>query len=924
MNNRLSGFVIVVLLFLFAGIVKAVNAEETVLRIPESTPSYQFTLSDPGIYELSYAQLETAGFPVSIVNPHALTLMTQGNPVAYQVIGDNDTSFEENEAIRFMGADFIGSKNEKLFIDETLYWLWADDNAGGSGVIDAISAPHASATPLNIVSKYLLIEPDNTFSSTLTDDWDTFENEFDVWYWTKVNKVGAQPLTRTLDIELASPANTVPNATADLTVEVLTKNNTHPHVMAVSINNDGWQEPDSWEGTRSEDLNQTVNASALQDGTNELNLHIFTAGTDRFYLNNAEIAYDAFVATKDMPMQFGIKTAGSYDLTIQNDGRDPASLIMWDITDPNQPLAIDMNTATVTAETITLPVTAPENAQFFLTATDIMQSVSEIKTMVANDIQPDTGAEWLAITHADFMTETIRLADYRQSVSGYSTYVIDVDEIYQQYGFGYRTPHAIQSYLKTTMSWSTPPKFVVLVGDATFNPLQKECSGCGVWPTDEVTYIPTFLLPIDRFAGGTVTDHPFSTLIGDDAIPDVPVGRLPVSSLEEANILINKIITYESNLNNPDLRANDLVFTADKTDTAGPFCTTLHHYEAYLPDGFDIDINCMDEMPKEEVRAELFRNIEEGVLISQYTGHGSVGGWGVGILGRDDIAQLNNIDKPFVQISGNCVDGHFAYPGKPALADALLVAPNGGTASHWGATTYGFLPEHDFLHGRFFDAVFDENILTMGEAIQYAKVKALEWQWMYEGQVYASTLLGDPAMKVMNADMALSVGADSTQYADSGVVTVTVLAANAGVLPTVSTLDVSVPQGATLLGNPTASVPVTVTSTANGVVIETQERVGFTEAVTVEMVVQVDAPLNSEIENFVTVQISAPGDENPNNDVVVANAINTQSVPTSVTNLTNRAGWLALDHAVLAIANAILAMSIMVGLSRVLSRKRSR
>src|SRR4029450_3906674 len=63
----------------------------------------------------------------------------------------------------------------------------------------------------------------------------------------------------------------------------------------------------------------------------------------------------------------------------------------------------------------------------------------------------------------------------------------------------------------------------------------------------DVEYVPTFHVVTDLSAN-TGTDHPYALLTDNDelGVPDFAVGRISVDTLEEANIVVNKTIKYES------------------------------------------------------------------------------------------------------------------------------------------------------------------------------------------------------------------------------------------------------------------------------------------------------------------------------------------------------------------------------------------
>ncbi len=76
-------------------------------------------------------------------------------------------------------------------------------------------------------------------------------------------------------------------------------------------------------------------------------------------------------------------------------------------------------------------------------------------------------------------------------------------------------------------NWDDPPEFITLVGDAG-GPIA----------------LPTFIEGISGFNGEG--DHPYTCLTGTDNIPDAHIGRISVSSINQLEIYVHKIVSYES------------------------------------------------------------------------------------------------------------------------------------------------------------------------------------------------------------------------------------------------------------------------------------------------------------------------------------------------------------------------------------------
>ena len=51
---------------------------------------------------------------------------------------------------------------------------------------------------------------------------------------------------------------------------------------------------------------------------------------------------------------------------------------------------------------------------------------------------------------------------------GHSVAVVDIEDVYDEFSFGQKTPQALRDFLQwARTNWRTPPRFVVLAGDAT-------------------------------------------------------------------------------------------------------------------------------------------------------------------------------------------------------------------------------------------------------------------------------------------------------------------------------------------------------------------------------------------------------------------------------------------------------------------------
>jgi len=744
-------------------VVETAVSHPTTISLPTDRSVYKITLTEDGIYELTYEALQAAGMPVQSLNPHTFALMQYGEPTAYQFVGDADTAFEPGESLRFYGWAFAGSRYEQQFVTDNVFWLWADDTPTYVETIPNTARPQddiSSTTTFTVTTA-----PENDFFSGWTDQWDAFANEADAWYWDRLPRTGSgsqgTPLTYT--VRLPHP-DTSSSETAVFTTEFTSRAKAQfpsqvRYDAALAFNNNAPIQR-TWYGRNNVNLSGAIAATTLQNEENVVTAVITTS--DVLYLNRITVSYPRRLIADNHQLIFTGSGRRVWQVTGFTE-TDAAAFVVWDIGERKRPLSVPilpqhLSGASNSAVTF---ATALDRAATFLVATHsaIQQPAVQKINPVPLD-PPNRQAEWLAITHPDLLNAAHRLAGYRKNTSGFSTHVVSINDVIDQYGYGLPLPDAVRHYLRHAYDeWQTPPRYVLLFGDATINPRQLtcrwSCNGTG-WDAAAPTLIPTDLLFVDRYQGLIPTDHTMALLQRDDLTADVAIGRLSAQTLDEANLIVDKIIDYEQNQADPAQWNQTVLFVADDDDAAGTFCAhnqltgeRVHAAQQHL---------CLPTHPTPhelaDLQAAMFRAINaQGAWMLTYRGHGSIQYWGGDGALLLSVAEANSSlgawlnDKPTVIISGDCLDGHFAWPGVPSISETLLRHSSGGTAAHWSSTGLGLDQEHSILLDSFYDGIFQNGAYRLGDAILYAKA-AYAHSPHHVSPLYSFTLQGDPALSL--------------------------------------------------------------------------------------------------------------------------------------------------------------------------------
>ena len=739
------------------------DSAESVTSLPVGVDTFKIEINRDGIYELSYADLSAAGMNMATTNPNTLEMMYQGQPVAYQWVGNSDNTFDQNESVRFYGMAFAGSRHDQLYVDNNVYWIWA----GGTPTKISSITNGSGYTPVTSSPASVTYQANNTFILTKTNQWATFPNEATPWFTDRLPNLTEKNYVITLP-------NPIAEGNAQFTVEMFTDFAIKGHELKATFN--GTEKIGLWDDIKSYNIVGTIPEADLNaDGNNKLILYGQTKQTqsdgtivnpnDTFYLKRVTVDYQRALIAMENELIFNYTQAGQHEFNISGFTEGAIdNILVWDISNTENPKAISLATGDITQNgnySYRVGVNNSADAQLIATTTSNLKEPVSIGKYVGNSLEPATnGAEWVAITPSEFRSQIDRLAAHRATTNGISTFVADVQDVINQYGYGLNTPGAIQAYLKHGYTtWTKKPQYLLLGGDATWNPLQRPCPLCSsssTWNTTEVTWVVTDLVFEDRSSGLIPSDHTYA-LLNNDNLPDIAVGRLTGNSSTEIKNIVDKIMLYDQNVKSKASWMNNFLFIADNKDVGGDFCNANKTVVANnVPVPFNSSHYCVDEYVEQysytlpeastKIRVDMLQSLNTtGAGITNYRGHGAITHWAAGMLSVQDAVNWTNIERPTVILSADCLDGNFAWAGQNALSETFLRLSRAGTAAHWSSTGLGYTNEHSILHSGFYDGLYKEGKKTIGDAIVYSKDNYINGGNDIS-EVYSFTLQGDPGM----------------------------------------------------------------------------------------------------------------------------------------------------------------------------------
>ncbi len=353
-------------------------------------------------------------------------------------------------------------------------------------------------------------------------------------------------------------------------------------------------------------------------------------------------------------------------------------------------------------------------------------------------------AEYLVIAHSSLMGDELdELVDLRSQE--YAVKVVDVEQIYAQFGDHVPSSDAIFNYIKFAAN-SLGTKMVVFIGNDTYDYKQQQTQSVSLIPTRYVT-TPGGLLLVTQ----TPSDAAYGDLIEGGA-PELPIGRISVRNKSELASVVNKLKAYEAR----DGYVGRVLVAADKEDSGNgiSFTQDAEALIAAMPktwrDSIRSDFRAFPDVDGGQLAHEkALRAMNAGVSVVNFIGHSSHRRWSFStppMLLSSQIAGLTNVGKPALVTQWGCWNSYFVDPAGNTMADEFLLGGENGAATVLGASTLTSSAEERALGVELNKRMYDQGV-TIGDAVVQAK-KAVAEREDFPAIQMGWQIIGDPALKV--------------------------------------------------------------------------------------------------------------------------------------------------------------------------------
>jgi hypothetical protein len=231
---------------------------------------------------------------------------------------------------------------------------------------------------------------------------------------------------------------------------------------------------------------------------------------------------------------------------------------------------------------------------------------------------------------------------------------------------------------------------------------------------------------------------------GEDEVPDLAVGRIPATTVEQAEALVGKLLAWEGSGQGLEGKA---LLVADNPDVAGDFEWDVEDIRASFLGDRETEVLKVGELgadTREAVRAGL----DGGLGLLSYVGHGGSAVWASeSVWNSWDAASLRAQSRQPLLLTLNCLNGYFVGTNFESLAESLVKAEGRGAIAAFspsGLSVDG--PAHQY-HRALVGELVSGRHGRLGDAVLAAQQAYAQTGLMPE-LLSVYQLLGDPAMAI--------------------------------------------------------------------------------------------------------------------------------------------------------------------------------
>jgi len=606
----------------------------------------QLAVRDEGLYRVGFE--EVFGSQRQGVSVSELRLSRQGVAVGFHVEPETRT-FGPGSVMYFV------SRGAALnpYGPEAVYEL----ELGSGGALMPVGSAAPSGPGLGFYRQLSTYEQNRTYQPGLTD-------AVDPWLWDGL----ISPVTKTYPFTLSGLASTTEPSHLTVLLQGASDFEAAPdHHVNGSVNGILVGEA-SWDGKVPQRIEGDIASGVLGEGENQLqieNVGDTAAAYSYVFLDKFSVSYPRRLEGEGGVLAGSFSQSGAAEVSGLGAGAfvidTTASMPRW------------LSGALATASGSSFSVEAGRS--YRATGADSVLRPGVRKPLSSRLRSRANRADYVVIGPREFLAEAEPLLAQRRS-QGLVAKAVSVEEVYQEFGHGESTPEAVKEFVSYIYHhWRQPSvRYVLLLGDGTYDFKGYVASG-------RVNRVVPRLIRTSFM--WTASDPSYAAMNGEDALPDLAIGRLSASTAQEARTLVAKVLAFEDGalgLGGP------AAVVSDNADVAGNFEAESDEIASLLSSR-EVEKIYLRDLGPDGVRGAVTDALNRGTGLVSYVGHGGVAVWASeNVFNNLDVNNLLPQPRlPFL-LTMNCLNGYFHGPTLDSLSEVLVKAEGKGAIAAFSPT----------------------------------------------------------------------------------------------------------------------------------------------------------------------------------------------------------------------------------------------
>jgi hypothetical protein len=443
---------------------------------------------------------------------------------------------------------------------------------------------------------------------------------------------------------------------------------------------------------------------------------------------------------------------------------------VYDITDPNNP--IQLTDVSNTANRVVIRDDLNSSEKIYYASCDIKTPGTQSIQLAGLSAKDYTGVDMILVTHPELMESAQAFADYRSNNSGLNIEIVNILDIYKEFGGGNKDILAVRNFLSYHFNHLEDPfQYVFFWGHGHYDFRNINFAEKNLVPTYQSNEKDTTVISEEN----NYSTDDILIALGEESnggrlYPSVATGRMPIKNNSDGFKYLQKLSDYENNSDSGRWRHSILLtaddgFTQSGSGNEGDMHSgasegianeilpnSLYQTKIYLSEFEELIGGGRRRGRKGARQALLDYFTNESAAIVNWTGHGNPGVWAHEnfFVVDADLPQLDNYDKlPYI-IAATCDFSRFDHPTNVSGGEKFVIKEDGGSIGMFAATRLVFVSSNEYLSRRLYAAQtrLRENgeYPTVGMAAMEAKYSngagsdANDWKYL---------LFADPSMRLI-------------------------------------------------------------------------------------------------------------------------------------------------------------------------------